>query len=595
MNSQPVEKLSRPAAPGFFQSLIAPHSSLQEIGARRRAQLLATLSLIVGSFLIVGLIIGSVMATSSPSGILALAGLILAALLSYIFSRTRWVLVGSLILTLSLAASAYWLIWNHEDPQRSLITVVPLALILGSVLLPFWGIALLSGAVVIATFLLLLIVPGLDVSSVVTNGGAFLVMGAAFLAVTAFRNSLEQRRLDEINKANRELQDLQSTLEKQVVEQTHSLEQRNVALQVINEFARLTSQAREEAVLIDQSVHLLGELYHHGHIGIFLVDDLNENAILSASNSPEGAALLAEHFQLKISVGDMTALVSEVDIQTYHFGRAVYRVSRPTLLRGKQANFTFPIAVGERLLGILNIQTAADAPAVLETTTLQAFADQIALSIQNIRLMAQLQGRITEVSKLAAQTVRTSWDRIRQGRSLGYNYDQLHILPASESFPREITRQLQAGQTSTYSTAEDPPRARLVAPIVLREEVIGVIGYDDQEPAHEWQPEEIALLETIAARVALALENTRLVDEAQLRAEREQMLGQVSSHLRASLDIDTVLQTAVQELKKSLNLEQAEVRLQMTGSRSDEKRRSRKEAEGNALPYEPPSGTTAGV
>lgn len=595
MNSQPIEKQSPAAAPGIFQRLTAPHSSLQEIGARRRAQLLATLSLIVGTFLIVGLVIGSAMATFSLSGILALSGLTLAALLSYFLSRTRWLLAGSLILTLGLAASSYWLIWNREDPQRSLITAVPLALILGSVLLPFWGIAVLSGAVVIATFLLLLIVPGLDVRLVVTDGGAFLVMGAAFLAATAFRNSLEQQRLDQVHKANRDLQDMQATLENQVTERTSSLEQRNAALQVINDFARLTSQAREEAVLVDQSAHLLGEFYQHGHVGIFLVDDLNENAILCASNSREGNALIADRYQLKVMAGEMTALVSEVDSLTYHFGHASYRVSRPTLLRDKQANTTFPMAVGERLLGILNIQTESTAPAMLETETLQAFADEMALSLQNIRLLAQLQSRITEVSKLAAQTVRSSWDRIRQGGSLGYHYDQLHVLPASESFPNEITRQLKAGQTSTYSTADNPPRARIVAPIVLRDEVIGIIGYEDPESAHEWQPEEIALLETIAARVALALENTRLVDEAQLRAEREQMLGQASARMRASLDIDTVLQTAVQELKRSLTLEQAEVRLQVAGPRSDEKRRSRKESDGKAVTPEPPDGTPAGV
>lgn len=595
MNSQPIEKQSQATAPGFFQRLITPHPSLQEIGARRRAQLLAALSLIVGALLIVGLIFGSVMAITSWSGILVLAGLALAALLGYFLSRTRWFLGGSFIITLDLMAIAYWLIWNHQDPQRSLIMAIPLALILGSVLLPLWGMALVSSAMVVATFLLILIVPGVSVESMITDGLAFLVMGAAFLVVAAFRNSLEQRRLEEVQKANRDLQDQRSTLEKQITERTRSLEQRNTSLQVINEFARLTSQAHEEAGLIDQSVHLLGELYHHGHVGIFLVDDLNENAILSASNSQEGAALIVDRYQLKMIAGAMTALVSESDFVTYHFGHAVYRVARPNLLRDKQSNFTFPMAVGERLLGLLNIQTAATAPAVLETETLQALTDEIALSLQNIRLLAQLQSRTTEVNKLAAQTVRSSWDRVRQGGSLGYHYDQLHILPVSESFPREITRQLQAGQTSTYVTADDPPHSRLVAPIVLRDEVIGVIGYEDQESAHEWQPEEIALLETIAARVALALENTRLVDEAQRRAEREQMLGKVSARLRASLDIDTVLQTAVQELKKSLNLEQAEVRLQVAGPRSEEKKRSRKESDRKVIPPEPPSATSAGA
>jgi len=91
-----------------------------------------------------------------------------------------------------------------------------------------------------------------------------------------------------------------------------------------------------------------------------------------------------------------------------------------------------------------------------------------------------------------------------------------------------------------------------------------VIGYDSDNVNHEWQEDEKVLLETVASRVSLALENTRLVAEAQQRAERERVISQVSTKMRETLDIETILKTAVKEMRKSLALSGAEVRLQLS-------------------------------
>ena len=68
----------------------------------------------------------------------------------------------------------------------------------------------------------------------------------------------------------------------------------------------------------------------------------------------------------------------------------------------------------------------------------------------------------------------------------------------------------------------------------------------------------------MASRVSLALENTRLVAEAQQRAEREKLISKVSNKMRETLDIETILKTAVMEMRQSLELSEAEVRLQLS-------------------------------
>ena len=71
-----------------------------------------------------------------------------------------------------------------------------------------------------------------------------------------------------------------------------------------------------------------------------------------------------------------------------------------------------------------------------------------------------------------------------------------------------------------------------------------ITGIHDEDETRHWTDDEIALVEAVAERMALAAENLRLVDETQRRATSEQLIGRITARMRASLDIDTVLQTA---------------------------------------------------
>ncbi len=71
----------------------------------------------------------------------------------------------------------------------------------------------------------------------------------------------------------------------------------------------------------------------------------------------------------------------------------------------------------------------------------------------------------------------------------------------------------------------------------------------------------VPMLETITDRLALALENARLVEEIQNRAERERMIGDISAKIRSSADVDKVLRIAAEELGRSLGIPEVLVQL----------------------------------
>jgi erythromycin esterase-like protein len=73
--------------------------------------------------------------------------------------------------------------------------------------------------------------------------------------------------------------------------------------------------------------------------------------------------------------------------------------------------------------------------------------------------------------------------------------------------------------------------------------------------------EMVALVNNASDRLALALENARLLEQIQERAEREHLVSDISTKVRTAADIDTILRTTAAELGKSLGID--EVRIQL--------------------------------
>jgi two-component system sensor histidine kinase/response regulator len=66
---------------------------------------------------------------------------------------------------------------------------------------------------------------------------------------------------------------------------------------------------------------------------------------------------------------------------------------------------------------------------------------------------------------------------------------------------------------------------------------------------------EMSLLQTLADQATIAFERVRLLEDAQRRARREQLLREITGRVRSSADIDTIMKTAVQEIGRALGRE----------------------------------------
>ncbi|MFP3854796.1 MAG: GAF domain-containing protein [Anaerolineales bacterium] len=109
---------------------------------------------------------------------------------------------------------------------------------------------------------------------------------------------------------------------------------------------------------------------------------------------------------------------------------------------------------------------------------------------------------------------------------------------------------------------EDPaPQSWLGVPMLVGDQLVGLIIVQDYERTRSFTEDDLALLSTVAGQMATALQNTRLLEQVQRTARRERLIHEISSKVRQSPDIETVLETTAREVGRALNATRATVRL----------------------------------
>ncbi len=95
-----------------------------------------------------------------------------------------------------------------------------------------------------------------------------------------------------------------------------------------------------------------------------------------------------------------------------------------------------------------------------------------------------------------------------------------------------------------HNLPEDRHQAFVSVPIVAKKELVGVINVQHKR-SRRYQPDELALLSTIANQVGGAIENARLYDAMTRKARQLETLSQVSETVASSRLIEDVLQLIV--------------------------------------------------
>ncbi|WP_368012371.1 GAF domain-containing sensor histidine kinase [Laspinema palackyanum] len=101
---------------------------------------------------------------------------------------------------------------------------------------------------------------------------------------------------------------------------------------------------------------------------------------------------------------------------------------------------------------------------------------------------------------------------------------------------------------------EIPVKSLMAVPLRTNDRVIGAISVSTWE-AHSYAAGDLKLLTMLGSQAASALENAILHESKLEESRREALLFRLASQIRYSLDLDTILETAVSEIRSLLDID----------------------------------------
>jgi GAF domain-containing protein len=371
-----------------------------------------------------------------------------------------------------------------------------------------------------------------------------------------------------------------------------ALQKRTLQLQTAAQISQAAASWLELDELVQHSVKLVRERFDLHYVGLYLVDESQQWAVLRASTGETDGGIPPQDHRLEVgdasTVGGCIAraqVYSGPDLDTAP-GRSPVKAS--SLLPGSRSQIALPLRSRGRTIGALDVQsTAHEAFSHEDITVLQMVADQLAVAIDNARLFSETWARLEEIGARQRHAAHGQWadagsaqatpshDRIRSDVTpLGQaTAPQIFGEPGQvdlSQISRAIEQALAHQETLVQAdTGDKTGRAAVVVPLSLRGEVIGALGLHEPEGRRRWTDDEIALVEAVADQMALALENARLLAETQQRARRDRLIAAITAKVRSSRDPETILRTAVRELAVALGTDRALVQVG-TGTPSDE-------------------------
>ena len=445
--------------------------------------------------------------------------------------------------------------------RRSLVTTTPLA-VLAIALLGLMDMTGLSASSMRANTDLEDIFTGMVLLA--ASAGILNLLIERLRAALAKAEANEQAQVE----ANRELTNLKTSLEQRVTERTNELTQRGTELEAANRqmrrraaqlealahVAHAIASVQDLRELLPQIATAINENFGFYHVGVFLLDEANEHAVLSATNSEGGKKMLERKHRLRVGqegiVGNVTStgeprIAMDVGKDAIFFDNAE--------LPETHSEMALPLKSENRIMGALDVQsTERGAFTDEDIQMLSLLADQVSLAIENARLFDETRSALAEAEVIGRQFTREAWGRVpAENKLLGYRYNISGAAPLNEL--------LDLSELGKRRSRENQKEInQVVIPIELRGETIGTLVV--QSPSTDkLNQEQIDLIKAVAERVALSAENARLFEETTRRAERERLVSDITGKIRSVNDPQSMIQTAMEELRKALGASRVEV------------------------------------
>jgi len=373
------------------------------------------------------------------------------------------------------------------------------------------------------------------------------------------------------------------------------------------EIARDISSSLDLDELLEKAVELIRSRFDFYHAAIFLKDLPGEFVVIREATGEAGAQLKRAGHKLGIGSKSIVGFVAgkgEPLIVNDTSRDATYQPH--PLLPETRAEASLPLKVGDRIVGVLDVQSKQTYAFSEENLrTLQILADQLAIAVVNTELFAETQEHLAQhrllhhITTTAASgttlgealqsavnglQVTLGGDRVailladrekkvlevRAGVGYASNVFDLRVPIGSgitgwAAAHRRTLRINNVLQDTRYIEGSPNTRSEMAIPLVYRSELLGVLNVESEQFAAYAENDE-ELLGTLGGSLAAIIANARLLEQIRAQAERERILFEISDKIRRTTDMETILTTTISELARAVGANSARIKIGVLSS-----------------------------
>lgn len=388
-----------------------------------------------------------------------------------------------------------------------------------------------------------------------------------------------------------------NAMARQLKESIALINKRAVELQAVAEIATNASQAANVQDMLQTVVNETKNAYNLYHAHVYLMNDDNSRLVLAAGAGEAGRQMVSE--RRSIALDHPHSLVARAARSNQ--GAISNDVTKEPdflpnpLLPDTRAEMAIPVSVGGRVLGVLDVQADyidrfTNEDIAIKTT----LAQQIAASLETLHqfeISQKMAGELGTVAEISTATATISdidelLQEVVNRTKRAFNLYHVHIYLTNEagdtlvltSGAGEIGKKMVAEKRKIALDSEkslvaraartqkgqvvndvkaDPDflphpllpdtRSEMAVPMLVGDRVIGVLDVQS-ELLDRFTEIDVNIKTTLAAQIAVALQNANTFAETQARAQQEALLNTVNQKIQSTATIEAALQIAAREL-----------------------------------------------
>ena len=317
---------------------------------------------------------------------------------------------------------------------------------------------------------------------------------------------------------------------------------------------------------------------HQGYqrVSLYLQDGGHIRAYAAQwDHTHDEAFVTLQEFPLAELEGPSAALFSEANVSPEKSILA-------TDAAGRQL-FACPLRVGRQTVGVLELVFRMEKTlGPQERMIVEVLAEQVGLIVQNARLLAERERRLSELATLAnlAHAISAVLNREKVSQLILESMIGLTDADSAALFLRveealslqaSLSRQtrgdeeperfnleqaeavLQSGAPLALTAPSATGRHMLNLPLRIKDKLLGVVQSVRRAPAPPFALDDLRLAEALAVSAAIALENAQLYEATERRLAEVSTLYTLAQRMMSSLDLNQMLDSLVVILRRVID------------------------------------------